>query len=160
MVCLCRIHAASHANSGPIFLFCVAEEIIVVVVSKMAQCWPFVSRHPASFWALSRTWCILKKHSISVVVSSFPINSTSNLPASHRSAPLALSVPFFAGASSEKCLILPLSGVRDRSEEKGQPFSLLSVLAFLRCAYSPSSKLLFSSFHLLSFFLSLFGFLF
>lgn len=64
-------------------------------------------------------------------------------PHHHSLSHLSLCV----AASSEKCLILPLSGVRERSEEEGQPFSLslLSALPFLRCAYPPSSKLLFSS---------------
>lgn len=57
-------------------------------------------------------------------------------------------------ASSEKCLILPLSGVRDRSEEEGQPFSLSSLssgVPLLRLLTLFKAALFFS-FHLLSFF--------
>lgn len=77
-----------------------------------------------------------------------------SVPSQHALPPLSCSlscVSLCVAASSEKCLILPLSGVREKRRRGtaipsvSLSLSLLSALPFLRCAYPPSSKLLFSS---------------
>lgn len=103
---------------------------------------------------------LIKNRSISFVTSSLPINSTLN-PLHHPPTPTTPAFYHFlshlslcVAASSEKCLILPLSGVRDRSEEEGQPFSLSSLssgVPLLRLLTLFKAALFFS-FHLLSFF--------
>lgn len=93
-----------------------------------------------------------------------------SVPSQHALPPLSCSlscVSLCVAASSEKCLILPLSGVREKRRRGtaipsvSLSLSLLSALPFLRCAYPPSSKLLFSSLFI-SFLFSLIclGFLF
>lgn len=97
-----------------------------------------------------------------LVASSFPINTTLN-PLHHNPRPLShsLSRPSLCvAASSQKCLILPLSGVQQRSEDEGQPFSLSSFSSAVPLLRLPAlfKAALFFSFHLLSFFPHLFGF--
>lgn len=77
-------------------------------------------------------------------------------PPHHSLSHLSLCV----AASSEKCLILPLSGVRERGEEEGQPFSLSSFSSAVPPLRLPTlfKAALFFPFHLLSFFPHLFGF--
>lgn len=76
--------------------------------------------------------------------------SPSQPPFYHSLSHLSLCV----AASSEKCLILPLSGARERSEEEGQPFSLFSFSSAVPPLRLPTlfKAALFFSFHLLFFF--------
>lgn len=70
-------------------------------------------------------------------------------PPSHSLSHLSLCV----AASSQKCLILPLSRVQERSEEEGQPFSLSSFSSAVSLLRLPTffKAALFFSFHLFFF---------
>lgn len=108
---------------------------------------------------------VFQKYLFLFVASSFPINATLN-QLHHKSRPPSQSLSHLSlcvAASSEKCLILPLSGVQERSEEEGQPFSLFSFSSAVSMLRLPTlfKAALFFSFHLLSFFpLICLGFLF